>query len=985
MTNRYRDDDKAMAAAKAASLRDVSPPKGRIVSDEGIIEFLQSLFTHTRHTIPTELLYGTLRNCGNSCYINAALQFLYQIDEIRHFYIYTDLSQLGSIILISRDNHNDYMKLIIVQILFILLAHGTININMENISGINIYDRFLELFFLERNAQDSAGSVFLRLCSPINSIINLFTFEEIIQNPILSSMFNLLKTISFNDISIHKCINSEQYIVNNEVNLIYYVNYDKPELGTREPVWKNYANSLDLPLNGRSIQECINRYQSWVPQEEQRLDSCGTKYYNNVYHKLDHFRETSYYIISLTRRYVQNENIRIDQDITISNEIFRLRGCIMKTGGVGGGHYYYINFDENNRQLILNDSRMSPPDINMAPTDMSKLGVTFLYKKIRQHPSILPFLRYQELSQYNHSRGIEIEFPRITPAAASAAASSAAASAAAEPIIQKLRTKIQQINDKLKEVQLNPKSDGNRVGLNGFIRLAIDLYNKLREDEKTQIGPFIPNEALKYMERDIVIEKSLIISQEPTPPPSEKEPKFVVYTTGFAYFGNSGSKSNKLQLFVNNIVSVLNKAGYSNEEIRFIHFDSDFNESNIYGYHTNEIFYNKNLTLEIIKKDIEFKLNVLLLDLAHIITYYKGEPVIKVFNPFAGPGKLDPTKFLRINCFYPGFLDNMSEEFIKHFIFFKIESGNIVTFIDKGSKKDIIIETKYKDISKYTFVDFSKPILQINGVIGQLYDTEPKIIEINKIFWEDAPVVIKPEKIDYKVKLEEMRQRESERKKLLELERTKQELEIRKSTIPQEISQETKLPLVENHKKIIDKLISQLDSSNLTQEKVLFLEFYDCIVPIKFVKNINNMERAIHEIVKNPALLQKYREIFIELYKKYDYINIISIYPHHAIKYLMDQIIPKDKNKKPNYFVIYFYDNFDLFETIHSINVLVINLIDRLLKWILSYTNMMNIQNKNITIINHRKELQFIEKNYGINVIIKPDDISGIPYLTTLL
>ena len=97
------------------------------------------------------------------------------------------------------------------------------------------------------------------------------------------------------------------------------------------------------------------------------------------------------------------------------------------------------------------------------------------------------------------------------------------------------------------------------------------------------------------------------------------------------------------------------------------------------------------------------------------------------------PSNIDnSSKSLNINCFYPGFLgDMLTMNFIRLFKFFQFQSNNIITWIERGSEKDLKRRHEYKgDIT--TFFDFTIHKIDISGLLANVFSAQ----ELNELFWQ---------------------------------------------------------------------------------------------------------------------------------------------------------------------------------------------------------------------------------------------------------
>jgi hypothetical protein len=203
-----------------------------------------------------------------------------------------------------------------------------------------------------------------------------------------------------------------------------------------------------------------------------------------------------------------------------------------------------------------------------------------------------------------------------------------------------------------------------------------------------------------------------------------------VYTTGLAYF--SRDRTEYVRALIENIVETCHIAG---RRVRFIHFDM-FDEP-LARYYENERFNRGYLTLDIIKTEIENNPNALLVDLAHIIHYYR-EPSKKVLMKYYSyedsiPSMYDySTSSLNINCFYPGFLGDMETmNFIRLFKFFQFQGNNIITWIQKGIEREIKIREIYKGDTTM-FCDFTIHKIDLSGLLANIRSPQ----ELNELFWQ---------------------------------------------------------------------------------------------------------------------------------------------------------------------------------------------------------------------------------------------------------
>jgi hypothetical protein len=231
------------------------------------------------------------------------------------------------------------------------------------------------------------------------------------------------------------------------------------------------------------------------------LDSCiitdGIPNYNRKaisdQYIINELPSSEYCLISLKRRlptdaygtnyYKKRNRIESNSYLIINNGRYQVIGCGLHTGSANGGHYVYIAYDDNGIPAIKFDDsqiyQVQPAEVELINTD----AYMFLYKKIGVASEA------EKAASLIVSREILVM---------------------QSPNLQEIRSKIEQIKDKLRELRRNPRSEMNIIGLNGFIQQAIQYYLQLNEAERKSIGAFIPRETTQYV--DIRIPDNLILN-----------------------------------------------------------------------------------------------------------------------------------------------------------------------------------------------------------------------------------------------------------------------------------------------------------------------------------------------------------------------------------------------------------------------------------------------------------------------------------------
>jgi ubiquitin C-terminal hydrolase len=430
-------------------------------------------------TVGTRLIrpnnYGTLTNVGNSCYLNTALQMLYRIHTFRIMLenINLDDPQLIQIERENEDAPNGRIILSILKRIFNIFSRGEHNINLKT---ERVYEQLVENSGLTCGIQQDMTEFIANI---INSILTFY------DNPHVK---NFIDSISFNHIESKICENGKNIIRN---PVVIFSN-DKERI-------HQLPKTLDLPIIDRAtnIQQLITIFQEAeiMHPPDNMLDSCIITNGNNnrkVISKQNIIRElpsSDYCLISLKRRlpldytgrnfYKKTNRIEANTTIIIDNNTYQIIGCGLHIGGASGGHYVYIDYDNNGLpDFTYNDSviyKVLPTEAEQINTD----AYMFLYKKISGVAAPLAPIAPQSL------------FVPLAPVLSQLTN------------LQKLKEKIQQINDTTQELKSNPYSHKIKIDLNSFIQTAIILYNQLSDTEKRNISPFIPIEIIQYLEIQI--------------------------------------------------------------------------------------------------------------------------------------------------------------------------------------------------------------------------------------------------------------------------------------------------------------------------------------------------------------------------------------------------------------------------------------------------------------------------------------------------
>ena len=350
--------------------------------------------------------YCPLANNGKGqCYMNASIQFLYSIPELRDCLRNIKpteliLPQNATGICIKEDDVKKNRETIgALKLIFENLEkQSTEPLEIEDlkINDIGVYTILINnLNFGMYNVED-ASEFLIKIISP---------FECYYNNKYIKIFIDALL---FNKIKISNCDNNMKSIQNIKLQEF-----------NPEPLLRPYERTINIELDNittyTTIQTLINNYQQTKRIEkidQVDLQSCKNpdgslgKNISNKY-ELENMKDQKYYIISLKRFDSENNKIntpiKINKIISINNTNFQIEGCILHSGGTGGGHYTYAIYKNGEPIGIMNDSRID--EINDTYESTSEVaGYVFLYKIIPQSIITAPL----PMSNTNQPYGISV-------------------------------------------------------------------------------------------------------------------------------------------------------------------------------------------------------------------------------------------------------------------------------------------------------------------------------------------------------------------------------------------------------------------------------------------------------------------------------------------------------------------------------------------------------------------------------------------------
>ena len=344
------------------------------------------------------LNYSGIDNINNTCFMNAPIQMLWSIPEIRDEILglteeriaeyRKDTNKVIKNINNTKDK-NDITHYLEIQINIAVCLNNIFNFFEDNKNPKKYYKdkEFLaylrDIYSLNRKQEDASEY--------LTNVIFVYFSKIYIPN----SNNKYLKPLI--DIS---CIYKETSKINCTYPIPKHTRNDK----------EIYTEILNLPIstNTKTIKDCIDTYckvekfptKSTTPGSPNYIKGCLMKENDVIEHDnkgnilnegpgtkkliLSHFSNN---LIINFKRFNNNKKlnykIKPNKPLHIGSDSFQLKGCIVHSGGTGGGHYVYLVFDDNGDPVkYISDSSVSDKDSSY--TDYLQNGYLYYYRKIQK-------------------------------------------------------------------------------------------------------------------------------------------------------------------------------------------------------------------------------------------------------------------------------------------------------------------------------------------------------------------------------------------------------------------------------------------------------------------------------------------------------------------------------------------------------------------------------------------------------------------------
>jgi hypothetical protein len=360
----------------------------RKTSDSSIQELEQRLSREmdpsVKQQLPNLSNLCSLRNNGNTCFLNSALQFLWKNNILREYLINLTDEQIDSFGRIECEK-----KIINGESIMVHPYNEYIpNLNTCTVDEFLFYKNLLKclirlfnIFYSynlsgEKKPIDLSSIMFNR--KSIYDYLVEYNEKKGQTKGEQGDPNEFLNIIS----DIFTCFNNDENIliylqlIHNQKSILFDRDISRP-LST-----KNESSiKIDLKMSQtdkfRTLKEYINKFEG-----SEVIDYNSRQTNKKIEIIIGPF--TEYIIITLNRLSHQGKiltKVEPDKFLKIKDTIFIIQGCILHIGQTSNsGHYIFINYDEFGNPLTIHDDATEPSPINPKIHNQND-GYIYLYKK----------------------------------------------------------------------------------------------------------------------------------------------------------------------------------------------------------------------------------------------------------------------------------------------------------------------------------------------------------------------------------------------------------------------------------------------------------------------------------------------------------------------------------------------------------------------------------------------------------------------------
>lgn len=294
-----------------------------------------------------------LKNLGNTCYMNSALQMILRIDQINNIF---------ETFLNNFDNPFDEELRLLSKFFFEYRRKDNVEVLNPKIIKQIMNKKYKS--FQNYNQEDSHEFMIMfidLLENKINDILKKYNLTNKINNPINDLLScEITRTIKC------KVVNCLYTSVNKEISSILF---------------------LEISDTCIDLDDCLNESYKKIKLEGDNLYFCEKCNKKRIASKKTDISKTSNNLIINLKRFIETRSGRLqknDKEIDVPliwQKRFKLKGIVYHSGSCFGGHYVYVG-REGDDWFLFNDSYVSHISSLNALNKFKNYGYIYHFEKI---------------------------------------------------------------------------------------------------------------------------------------------------------------------------------------------------------------------------------------------------------------------------------------------------------------------------------------------------------------------------------------------------------------------------------------------------------------------------------------------------------------------------------------------------------------------------------------------------------------------------